>query len=110
MLLRPAWVVGHVVVLALATAFVLLGRWQWQNAREGGSLQNYSYAAEWWVFAAFAVIAWGWYAKDELKEPVEDEAEPGVAEVPAPAPAADEDPELAAYNAYLRELDERARR
>jgi cytochrome oxidase assembly protein ShyY1 len=50
---------GVLVVLGAVAAvavMVALSLWQWDRARERGSLQNYSYAVEWLVFAALTVV------------------------------------------------------
>ncbi len=111
-LLTPGWLALHVLALAAATGMAGLGRWQWQRGAELGRLQNYSYAVEWWLFAAFAVFLWVKTMVDTVEEPDQQEAPAALPEPPAPLPAVDEDddPELAAYNAHLRALHARAQR
>ena len=110
-LLTPGWLVLHVLAIA-ATAFMVgLGRWQWQRGVELDRIQNYSYAVEWWLFAAFAVFLWVKTMADSLEDRAADEDEVAPAALPPlPAPQDDDDPELAAYNAHLRELHARAQR
>ena len=100
----------HLVVLALAAAMVGLGLWQYHRAEDRHSLQNYSYAAEWVLFACFTVVAYIKLARDEVrgtvpKRPAVPRSLPLVAR-PAAVPVSDEqDPELAAYNRYLAALN-----
>ena len=118
-LLAPRWLALHVLVIAAGVTMVLLGRWQWHVAHvHHGSVQNYAYAFQWWVFTAFAVFMWVRVVRDALRrrggdlEPITESA-PGPTEpesvayrryvMPRNRPDAT-DPELAAYNAYLAEL------
>ncbi len=56
---RPGWIAGHVIVLALFTAMILLGHWQLTvSERKHFSLQNFGYAFQWWIFACFGVGMW----------------------------------------------------
>ena len=107
-LLTPGWLALHVLALA-ATAFMVgLGRWQWQRGAALDRLQNYSYAIEWWLFAAFAVFLWVKTMADSLEDRVEEDEPAPVVVVPPPSPDEDDDPELAAYNAHLRALHARS--
>jgi len=46
-LLRPKWLLLHVIVLAACAAMVWLGHWQWRAAiRHHGDLRNYAYALQ----------------------------------------------------------------
>jgi len=125
-LLSPTWLVGHVVVIALAVVFVRLGVWQFQRSRETNWNPQYlSYGLQWPVFAAFGVAMWIRIVRDaahperrlEREERAHRERRPGRRPAPTPAAgpappndAADAaDPELAAYNRYLAHLDERTR-
>lgn len=112
LLLSPSWLVRHLLALGLVVAFILLGRWQWHRAESGNGL-SFAYTVEWPLFAAFVAFFWWKMLRFELhppkqESPVED-VEP-IAPPPA-APPVDEatDPELAAYNRYLAELDEQDR-
>ncbi len=108
-LLRPGWLVLHVVVLVALYVMVRLGSWQWGRGVELDSLRNYSYGLEWWAFAVLTVIGWVKFCLDETaEEPEEDDA------APVPVPTAvlplveeEDDPELAAWNARLAELARR---
>lgn len=130
-LFGPRWLGLHVVVVAACVTMVLLGRWQWHVAHvHHGSVQNYSYAFQWWAFAAFAVFMWLRLVHDAApsataaRNPTHEggaagqvvEATPTApepAEVPyrryvmpssATSPPVAADAEHAAYNAYLARL------
>lgn len=127
------------LVAAVATGFLAVWQWD-RAHEAGGSFQNLGYALQWPLFGVFTLFLWGWLIRMELQHgdtagpaglPQHD-TEPARAEqpapeqrpevntttsrrrplVPPPAPPvdADEDPELAAYNRYLAELDEAHRR
>jgi DNA-binding transcriptional regulator of glucitol operon len=109
-LLTPGWLALHVVALAGFLALVGLGRWQWHRALETHRFQNYSYAFEWWLFAAFAVFLWVKTMLDTLEEAAAPPEPAPVPVAPPPPPTQaeeDEDPELAAYNRRLAELHAR---
>jgi hypothetical protein len=114
LLLSPSWLVRHLLALGLVVAFILLGRWQWHRAEAGNGL-SFAYTVEWPLFAAFVAFFWWKMLHFELhppEEPVEPEPdEPVSIDVP-PSPPIDEasEPELAAYNRYLAELDEQDRK
>lgn len=110
-LLTPRWILALLLTLLGAAVMVRLGMWQLGRGEKRHSLQNYSYAVEWVLFAAFAVFVFvkllredGQAAKDE--EP----AGPAPTVVVPPRQLAEEpvDDELAAYNAYLAKLNERS--
>ena len=115
-MLTPVWLLRHLALLALVLGMLWLG--DWQLGRTDGtarSWQNYGYAAQWWLFAAFTVFAWVKLIRDAFDDPVEgEEPEPAPAlpvELgyrPPPPPVEEEDDELAAYNRYLRSLHERS--
>ena len=108
-LLTPKWVLMHLLVAAIFVATFFLGYWQLTKAEDGGGAVNWSYALQW---PLYGLMGLGFYLKllrDELhRDP--DEDEPGNALVLYQRPRIDTsgDPELAAYNAYLAELNERA--
>jgi DNA-binding transcriptional regulator of glucitol operon len=108
-LLTPRWLLGLVLTLAGAAGMVRLGMWQLGRGETRHSLQNYSYAVEWVLFAAFAVFC---YVKLLRDDGMHDEAaEPATSvAVPPRRPVMEEpvDDELAAYNAYLARLNESA--
>jgi hypothetical protein len=130
-LLSPAWWGRHLLLIVVVTAFVFLGRWQWDRAMaRTGTLQNLLYAVEWWLFAGLAVLGWAHMVRDEIRgvdRRAAGPADPGELPSFAVRPAvgardgaeavqreaeADtaEDAELAAYNAYLRWLHANPRR
>lgn len=120
LLLTRSWLVRHLLALGLVVAFILLGRWQWHRAESGNGL-SYAYTVEWPLFAAFVAFFWWKMLRFELHPPNEriepdvEEAERAesvpVDEIADPTPPIDEttDPELAAYNRYLAQLDEQDR-
>jgi hypothetical protein len=56
-LATPAWLLRHVVMIALVATFLRLGWWQLTRA-EGGNGLSIGYTLEWPAFAAFVVIVW----------------------------------------------------
>jgi DNA-binding transcriptional regulator of glucitol operon len=116
LLLSPSWLVRHLLALGLVVAFILLGRWQWHRAESGNGL-SFAYTVEWPLFAAFVAFFWWKMLHFELHPPQE-QVEPEIDEEVAPAevssqqPPIDDasDPELAAYNRYLADLDEQDRK
>lgn len=127
-LLTPRWLLLHVLFAAAVVATGLLAWWQWDRAHgAGGTLQNLGYAFQWPMFGAFAVFLWYRMALADGRPAAEDDeapASPPPAQVqeaarprrrplvppPAQPVTEDEDPELAAYNRYLAELDRTRRR
>ena len=111
--LTPRWLGLHALLVVSVVVFARVGLWQWSRAADGdGGWQNYGYAAQWWVFAGFAVFLYVKLVLDELEpergeEPAEAPSLPPVQQRQAAPPAEDEDDELAAYNRYLRSLHER---
>jgi DNA-binding transcriptional regulator of glucitol operon len=116
---RPRWVAGHVLVLAAVVAMVLLGRWQLTvSDRKHFSLQNFGYALQWWAFSIFAVVFWVKIMRDASVGRPSAALQPAEAPVVDPGPVAyrryvmpnqspaDDDPEVARYNAYLAALAE----
>jgi hypothetical protein len=56
---RPQWLIGHLIVVALAVTMVFLGRWQLNVSNSKHfDLQNFGYALQWWAFAAFGLFMW----------------------------------------------------
>ena len=112
MLLKPRWLFRHLLlVLSLVTCFIA-GRWQYHRAVERHSVLNWSYTIEWTLFGAFAVLCWGWFLRDELRgEPPPEKVPPVAVRQRVAQPVTDEeDPELAAYNRMLAELDRKAKK
>jgi DNA-binding transcriptional regulator of glucitol operon len=109
-LLTPRWLLGLLLTLAGAGAMLLLGRWQLGRGASTHSIQNYAYAVEWVMFAAFAVFCFYKLARDADRPPEEPPVKDDVVLPPQlPAVEEPEDDELAAYNAYLARLDESSR-
>jgi hypothetical protein len=122
-LITPKWLAWHLAVVALVIGMLWLGDWQLHRALSGNSL-SWAYTFEWPIFAIFAVVFWAKTIRDEFHPPAV--AEPGESDVALPASAypagtgaaaagpaatgpsgaatAEEDAELAAYNAYLARL------
>jgi DNA-binding transcriptional regulator of glucitol operon len=119
-LLRPTWLLLHVVALAACAAMIWLGHWQWRAAiRHHGDLRNYAYALQWWAFVGFTVLMWFRVVTDHLRgsrtaqgEIDADAARPAAAPTsryrgytPAPSsPAVETDPERRRLNDYLAQL------
>jgi DNA-binding transcriptional regulator of glucitol operon len=113
-LLRPKWVLLHVVTVALCCGMIWLGNWQWRAAiRHHGEIRNYAYAFQWWAFTGFTVLMWFRIVRDYLQQGTQDEtkpAEPAMPryvgyEQPSRTPVED-DPERIRFNAYLAKLNE----
>ena len=99
----------HLLVVALFVGTFFLGWWQLNKAESGGGVVNWSYAVQWPLYGFMGLGFYVKLARDELhRDP--DEDEPGSSVVLYQRPRVDTtgDPELAAYNAYLAELNERA--
>src|SRR3954463_567950 len=114
----------HLSVLAAVFGMLRLGLWQWHRANSAsGGIQNYAYAFQWPLFAVFAIVLWVKTLIEETRrdpnappdeQPVAQRAQaqivrqPGVVigvSAPAPAVTAEEDPEVAAWNARLAALN-----
>lgn len=125
-LLSPRWLGRHLLTVGVVVLFVFLGRWQWNRGVVTHSLQNYGYGIQWCLFACVVVYGWGRLLHDDLWPPERTEPVPLVIggerlDGPDPYAAADDieddpdadpeaDAELAAYNAYLAQLNARPRR
>jgi DNA-binding transcriptional regulator of glucitol operon len=108
-LLTPKWLLLHLLVAALFVATFFLGYWQLTKAEAGGGAVNWSYALQWPLYGFMGLWFYLRMVRLELhRDP--DEDEPGTDVVLYQRPRIDTsgDPELAAYNAYLAELNERA--
>jgi hypothetical protein len=116
-LISPRWLGWHVIMVVSFLGMVWLGDWQLRRALTGNGL-SWAYTFEWPLFAGFAVVFWARTIRDEFRirrngEIVPDVAGadvdaglPGIRVRPFPsATEADDDPELAAYNAYLAKLN-----
>lgn len=130
------WLGLHAAMIVIFAGFLALGWWQLHRA-EGGNALSWGYTFEWPLFAGFVVVFWVKMMRDELREAQAREAgeeqagEPGAASevepltLPAGAGARsrpgtgpaepqagddEQDEELAAYNAYLAQLNAEAGR
>lgn len=119
------WLTAHVVVVLAVVVFPLLGWWQWERAQSvGGGAQNLGYALQWPAFAIILVCVWVKSMRDELhpgrggdstRRPYSrEETRPAqglsLASPGEPALDPEDDPELAAYNRYLAQLNARHER
>jgi hypothetical protein len=120
-LITPPWLAWHAFAVGAAWGMLWLGDWQFHRA-EGGNALSWAYTFEWPLFVLFGVFFWGKTIADEFKtRRLADQPGPDAAAVPGfsadmSLPAAahtaasedvfadEEDPELAAYNAYLAGL------
>lgn len=132
--LTPRWFGLHAAMVVIFVGFLALGWWQLHRA-EGGNPLSWGYTFEWPLFAVFAVVFWVKMMRDELREarqreagaegggehPAEREPAAGIGADPLTLPAGarsrrsaatgpadpddEHDDELAAYNAYLAQLD-----
>jgi DNA-binding transcriptional regulator of glucitol operon len=96
-------------VLSLV-ACVGLAWWQWQRFESAtGTWQNLGYVLQWPLFGLFPAFMFWRLRKLRSQQPAESQPAPAPAPIaPPPArpePAEDHDPELAAYNRYLAELN-----
>ncbi len=107
--LNPNWVLLHLLVVTRIVAPLFLGYWQLSKAEDGGGAVNWSYALQWPLYGAMGLWFYVRMAREELHRDPDDE-EPGQAVVLYQRPRVDTtgDPELASYNAYLAELNEKA--
>ena len=108
-LLTPKWVLLHLLVVALFVGTWFAAYWQLSKAEGGGGVVNWSYAIQWPLYGFMGLWFYVRMLRTELtRDP--DADEPGREVVLYQRPRIDTtgDPELAAYNAYLAELNERA--
>ncbi|HEX7354520.1 MAG TPA: hypothetical protein VF288_06760 [Mycobacteriales bacterium] len=108
------WIGGLLFALAFAVVCSLLGRWQWDESQAPhGDLQNLAYAFNWWLFAAVGLGIYGKALRDEARRVADPSARPvGLAGVPLTERAPIEetqDDEVDAWNAWLAELNTKAR-
>jgi hypothetical protein len=120
-LISPRWLAWHAFAVVAFWGMFWLGDWQFRRALAGNGL-SWAYTFEWPIFAVMGAIFWGKTIRDEFHI----RRGGGVPEAAAPdlpmgAMAANglpttagsmsgsadepEDPELAAYNAYLAKLN-----
>jgi hypothetical protein len=120
-LITPRWLGWHAFIVLSVIVMLRLGDWQLHRAESGNSL-SWAYTFEWPLFAIFAVVFWVKTIRDEVRPP--GQAKPkdalafpsGIPVLPpgSPRPAggeelAEDDEELAPYNAYLARLTKEVR-
>jgi len=132
-LFEPRWIAWHLFVIAAFWGMLWLGDWQFHRAMDGNGL-SWAYTFEWPLFAVFGVVFWGRTVRDEfqLRRGGVSEADLVAAALMAQSMATlpkgamlpkgtlpdgvvvrqleqpddeEDDPELAAYNAYLAKLN-----
>jgi hypothetical protein len=120
-LVSSRWLAWHAFAVAAAWGMLWLGDWQFHRAENGNAL-SWAYTFEWPVFTIFGVVFWAKTIVDEWRRQGALTTSPPA----APPPSGDElglparahtpglpdddmadDPELAAYNAYLASLNSR---
>jgi hypothetical protein len=124
-LITPKWLGWHAFAVLAFWGMLWLGDWQFHRAESGNAL-SWAYTFEWPVFAVFGLVFWAKTIRDEFKPPAQapdadavdlpDGAGPNLtAAVAAASPVAgddgegSDDPELAAYNAYLARLNDQVK-
>ena len=127
-LITPRWLGWHAFAVVAVFGMLWLGNWQFHRAESGNAL-SWAYTFEWPVFAIFALVFWVKTIRDELRPPAAPDhyedvelpasAGPGNASGRVPAAAGSgagygdggeaDDPELAAYNAYLARLNQQVK-
>jgi hypothetical protein len=133
-LVTPRWLGWHAFAVVATIGMLWLGDWQFHRAESGNAL-SWAYTFEWPIFAVFGVVFWAKTIRDEFKPHTDPgdapevelpagasvsaaagagwdanaRASAGAGGDGAAARAAEEeeqnDPELAAYNAYLARLN-----
>jgi DNA-binding transcriptional regulator of glucitol operon len=104
-LLTPRWLIALALSLAGAAGMVRLGMWQLGRGESRHSIQNYSYAVEWVLFAAFTLFCFVKLLRDDGRDEEPEATTTSVVPPPRPAVPEPADDELAAYNAYLARLN-----
>ena len=121
-LVAPRWLGWHLLMVVTFWGMLWLGDWQLHRALSGNGL-SWAYTFEWPLFAGFAVVFWAKTIRDEFRIRRGDAPGPAASAEDLPAgvagvksvqvgtaePAADEDEELTAYNAYLARLNAEVR-
>ncbi len=116
-LVTPRWLGWHAFAVVAALGMLWLGDWQFHRAESGNAL-SWAYTFEWPIFAIMGVVFWAKTVRDELRPPAaaapeEIELPVGAEAGPRPTRGQDDeeadDPELAAYNAYLARLNQQVK-
>jgi hypothetical protein len=115
-LVTPRWLGWHVIMVTSVWGMAWLCDWQLRRALGGNGL-SWAYTFEWPLFAGFAIVFWARTIRDEFRllrgdlpgtaataglPPGIGLARPAVLDAEDPD---ENDPELAAYNAYLAKLN-----
>ncbi len=107
------WISFHLLVIGCTVLFAFLGKWQWAvGGEKRGTLRNFAYGMEWWIFGIILVVCWIRLLHQELSGVTAQQAKAAANRAKAPryrvpAPQVtpevdeDEDPEMAEYNRYL---------
>jgi hypothetical protein len=119
----PRWLAWHLFTVVAVLGMLWLGDWQFHRAEDGNAL-SWAYTFEWPIFAVMGVVFWAKTIIDEMKpktvsEPAEVDLPAGAGPGSGPGSGMSrsvvssygesgetEDPELAAYNAYLARLNQ----
>lgn len=116
-LFRPRWLALHVFTVLVVAGCAGAAWWQFTVAKDGSG-RSLGYALQWPAIGLFGLGVWAWLCRDGIRavrEGGRGDLDDGVAEevtpvrttvVPEVDPEAD--PELAAYNAMLARLAEKA--
>ncbi len=65
--LRPAWLIGHLLVVIAVLVCLRLGWWQWNRTHDrDGTVQNLAYAVLWPVFGGAFIFMWLRFLQLEL--------------------------------------------
>lgn len=119
-LLQPKWLGWHAFAVVAVAGMLWLGDWQLRRAEAGNAL-SWAYTFEWPIFAVLAVVFWAKTILDELASPGAGRRPADEIQLPAGTGAQagfrpemlagrdEDDPELAAYNAYVARLNAEVR-
>jgi hypothetical protein len=121
-LISPRWLTWHAFAVLTGLGMLALGYWQFHRAETGNTL-SWAYTFEWPIFTVFVLVFWIKTIIDEYRRPggtASGQAGPAGDSLELPASAwtgagpgdagpgdgsDSDDPELAAYNAYLASLN-----
>jgi hypothetical protein len=117
-LFQPKWLGWHLFAFGAVFGMLWLGDWQFHRALSGNGL-SWAYTFEWPIFAIFGLVFWAKTIYDEFRPPQQSERAYDEVDLPdgaglplatsgdgVVAVRAEDDPELAAYNAYLAKLND----
>jgi DNA-binding transcriptional regulator of glucitol operon len=112
-LLKPRWLALHAFTVFVVVSCSGLAWWQFVRANAGNG-RSFGYALQWPAMAIFGLCVWAWLCRDGVRAARRGDIDPEDVHVfaeppPRPAPVidAEDDPELAAYNAMLARLAEK---